>query len=207
MLAPDWSPPDSRLAVDSQSIRLTKVRDYGCHVRLACLVLIRDATATEMPQVGDVRSAAYHAGGFLSADPGYEPHLRGLGADGHGHVLVAVEPGPTGSSGPGERLVGTVMLQFWPHAGRVVTGPGEAEVRALAVLPAAQGAGVGRALVRAAVERAVRTSVRHLVLFTQPEMRTAHRLYEEAGFSRLPERDWSPAAGVMLIGYGLRLRL
>ena len=36
-------------------------------------------------------------------------------------------------------------------------------------------------------------------------MRTAHRLYERAGFVRLPERDWSPVPGVNLLVYGLRL--
>jgi hypothetical protein len=28
---------------------------------------------------------------------------------------------------------------------------------------------------------------------------------DEAGFRRLPERDWSPQPGIMLIAYGLRL--
>jgi hypothetical protein len=36
-------------------------------------------------------------------------------------------------------------------------------------------------------------------------MRTAHHLYEQEGFVRLPERDWSPAPGEPLLVYGLRL--
>jgi hypothetical protein len=36
-------------------------------------------------------------------------------------------------------------------------------------------------------------------------MSAAHRLYEQEGFVRLPERDWSPAAGTTLLVYGLRL--
>jgi hypothetical protein len=33
-------------------------------------------------------------------------------------------------------------------------------------------------------------------------MRAAHHLYAEAGFSRLPDRDWSPEPGAILLAYG-----
>jgi ribosomal protein S18 acetylase RimI-like enzyme len=55
------------------------------------------------------------------------------------------------------------------------------------------------------IERAAGDGVRHLTLLTQPEMVGAQRLYERAGFRRLPSRDWSPAPGVTLLAYGLRL--
>ena len=97
------------------------------------------------------------------------------------------------------------MLQVWPESGQVVQGPGEAEIRALAVRPDAQGAGVGERLLRAAIERAATLGVTHLVLSTEPSMRAAHRLYERAGFARLPERDWSPVPDANLLVYGLRL--
>jgi ribosomal protein S18 acetylase RimI-like enzyme len=162
-------------------------------------MLIRDAQTDELTEVGELRLAAYHADGFLSPDSGYAPHLRDLGADGSGPVLVALDGEPG-------RLVGTVMLQRWPHAGHVVAGPDEAEIRALAVRPGAQRAGVGRALLAAVIDRAARDGVRHLVLCTQPEMKAAHHLYEEAGFARLPDRDWSPEPGTMLLAYGKQLR-
>lgn len=97
------------------------------------------------------------------------------------------------------------MLQSWPHAGEFVTGPGEAEIRALAVTPGGQGQGIGSALLRAVVDRARRAGVRHLVLLTQQDMAAAQHLYRRAGFRRLPERDWSPAPGVLLLAYGLAL--
>jgi ribosomal protein S18 acetylase RimI-like enzyme len=103
------------------------------------------------------------------------------------------------------RVADTVMLQGWPHAGPLVTGPDEAEIRALAVLPRARGLGLGRALLTAVIERAVREQVRHLVLLTQPGMRTAHHLYQEAGFVRLPERDRAPVPDLSLLAYGLPL--
>jgi ribosomal protein S18 acetylase RimI-like enzyme len=103
------------------------------------------------------------------------------------------------------QIIGTVMLQPMQYAGPVVTSPDEAEIRALAVAPDAQGQGTGRALLRAAMGRAARQGVRNLVLSTQPEMHTAHRLYEQTGFHRLPDRDWSPEPGIDLLVYGLLL--
>jgi len=149
-----------------------------------------------MTVVGELRVAAYEAGGFISADSAYVPTLRGLGADGNGHVLVATKA---------QQVVGTIMLQTWPHTGAVVAGSDEAEIRALAVRPDLQGMGIGRTLLRHALERAAELGVRHLVLCTEPAMRVAHRLYEQAGFVRLPERDWSPSPGTRLLVYGLIL--
>jgi ribosomal protein S18 acetylase RimI-like enzyme len=161
-------------------------------------MVIRDAYPDELREIGDIRLAAYRADGFLAPDSGYAPRLRELGADGLGVVLVAVDP----DGGP---PLGTVMLQFWPNAGHVVQGPGEGEIRALAVRPGAQGAGVGRSLMTAVIERASREGIRHLVLCTQPEMKAARHLYEEAGFSRMPGRDWSPEPDEPLLAYGLLL--
>jgi ribosomal protein S18 acetylase RimI-like enzyme len=167
-------------------------------MRLDGVMDIRDAKPDELSEIGAIRVAAYRADGFMSAGSEYEPTLRGLGGDGAGHVLVAAADDGT--------LVGTIMLQTWPDAaGQLVTGPGDAEIRALAVLPEARRAGVGRALLTALMERAQREEVRHLLLFTQPDMVVAHRMYEQAGFVRLPERDWSPHPGTGLLAYGLIL--
>jgi ribosomal protein S18 acetylase RimI-like enzyme len=160
-------------------------------------VLIRDATPAEMTEVARVRVTAYQAGQHLSPNSRYEQRLRELGADGIGDVLVAVDAG-------GE-IAGTVMLQRWPHAGQVVTGPDVAEIRALAVLPRAQGEGLGKALLEAVIERARVRLVRHLVLLTQRDMVAAQHLYAKAGFSRLADRDWSPEPGNLLLAYGLLL--
>jgi ribosomal protein S18 acetylase RimI-like enzyme len=159
-------------------------------------VMVRDALPSEYGEVGRLRVGAYVAGGFMSSSSDYAPTLAALGSAGDGQVLVAVDDG---------RLLGTVMLQAWPHAGRVVHQSDEAEIRALAVAPAGQGRGTGRALLQAVIGRAAQQGVRHLVLCTQPEMAAAHHLYEQAGFARLPERDWSPVEGLTLIAYGLTL--
>jgi ribosomal protein S18 acetylase RimI-like enzyme len=157
--------------------------------------MVRDARPDELDGIGDLRVAAYRADGFLPATSGYAATLRSLGADDQAEVLAAVDGG---------QVVGTVTLQGWP-AGQMARGPGEAEVRALAVAPGARGRGVGAALVAAVIERAAGQGIRQLVLLTLPDMRAAHRLYSQAGFSRLPDRDWSPRPGEVLLAYGLVL--
>jgi ribosomal protein S18 acetylase RimI-like enzyme len=161
-------------------------------------MLIRDAYQDEFPKIGEIRLDAYLVDGFLSPSSGYASRLRELGTDGLGPVLVAVDEVT-------RALTGTVMLQVWPQGGEVVKAPGEGEIRALAVRPDARGAGIGRALLAAVIERAREAGVQHLLLLTQPEMKAAHHLYEEAGFDRLPERDWSPQPDVTLLAYGLVL--
>jgi hypothetical protein len=37
-------------------------------------------------------------------------------------------------------------------------------------------------------------------------MRAAHAIYERLGFTRAPERDWSPLPGVRLLAFTLSLR-
>jgi GNAT superfamily N-acetyltransferase len=82
----------------------------------------------------------------------------------------------------------------------------EAGLRMLAVLPSAQGRGVGAALLDACVDRARRATRSALMLHTTPWMDAAHRLYQRAGFVRFPERDWSPVPEVPLLAYRLSLR-
>ena len=159
-------------------------------------MLVRDAQPGELAEIGELRVAAYLADGFLSSTSGYAPTLRALGMAGEGDILVAVADG---------RIAGTVMLQPAEYAGPVVEKPDEAEIRALAVVPAARGLGTGRALLAAVIARAAQRGVPHLVLCTQIDMRAAQYLYEKAGFRRLAARDWSPAPGVTLLAYGLVL--
>jgi len=164
-------------------------------------VIIRTALPAELPEIGDIRVAAYRADGFLSATSQYAATLHGLGQDGSGDVLVA--------AGEDGQLLGTVMLEYWPSQGGAMHGPGEAEIRALAVSPAARGQGAGNALLTAIIEHAAARGVEHLILATLPAMRTAHRMYEKAGFTRLPERDWAPGDAQTresLMVFGLRLK-
>lgn len=159
-------------------------------------MIIRAALPSELAEIGDLRVAAYRADGFLSAGSEYESTLRDLGSTGDCEILVAVQDG---------QLLGTIMLQRWPDGGELLHGPDEAEIRALAVVPAGRRGGTGRALLHAVIDRAVGSGVRHLILCTRTDMHAAHRLYEQAGFCRLPDRDWWPSPELLLLAYGLTL--
>jgi ribosomal protein S18 acetylase RimI-like enzyme len=155
---------------------------------------VRDARPEEFGSIGELRVAAYKADGFLAEASGYTDTLRVLGMDGTGEILAAVDDG---------RILGTVTLVTWPYGGEVLRSPGEGEVRALAVAAAARGRGIGRALLTAVMRRAAAREIRELLLLTQPDMRAAQHLYAEAGFQRLPHRDYEYAQGHRLLAFGL----
>ena len=53
------------------------------------------------------------------------------------------------------------------------------------------------------MRRAAARDVHELLLLTQPDMRAAQHLYAEAGFQRLPHRDYEYAPGHHLLAFGL----
>jgi ribosomal protein S18 acetylase RimI-like enzyme len=80
--------------------------------------------------------------------------------------------------------------------------PGETSFRMLAVGTAAQGRGVGEALVTACLDTARDAGGAATFIFSGSWMSVAHRLYGRLGFERVPERDWLiEDAGVRLLGF------
>lgn len=77
----------------------------------------------------------------------------------------------------------------------------------LAVDPAHQGAGLGRAVVREIVEHARQLpGIKAISITSATFMERAHRLYESLGFRRVPERDWFvPGEDVLLWVFTLEL--
>ncbi|MQA83974.1 MAG: GNAT family N-acetyltransferase [Streptosporangiales bacterium] len=159
--------------------------------------VVRSARRAEHETVGELTVEAYVADGLLTKDSTYVHELRDAAARArHAELLVAAD---------GERVLGTVT--YCPGGTRYaeLAVSGEADFRMLAVAPRARGRGVGEALVRDCVDRAVRTACPVLRLSTLPTMRAAHRLYERLGFRRTPERDWSPVPSITLLAYALDL--
>ena len=150
------------------------------------------------PTVGELRVTVYRALGLLSAGSGYAEPLRALGFGGGGEVLVAADEA-------GNSVLGTVTLEPFSPASELAKEDTEADIRALAVAPSAQGGGVGRKLLAAVIERAEQRRVRRLRLYTRPEMEAAQHLYATIGFSRTPELDFSRGPGVTLRAYELAL--
>jgi GNAT superfamily N-acetyltransferase len=155
---------------------------------------IRPAAPDELAIVGDLCVAAYTP--FVADDHHYVAVLRDAACRAaEAELLVAAEAGG--------RVLGTVT--FVADGGPLgeIAAPGETEFRMLAVDPAAQGAGVGTALLRRVLEL---SRGRHgVVCSSLPEMRTAHRIYERLGFRRAPDRDWSPVPGVDLLAFAVSL--
>lgn len=99
------------------------------------------------------------------------------------------------------RIVGSVALVLSGEFGEILATEEEAGFRMLSVDRSARGRGVGELLVRACLDRARAAGRTRMVLSTDVRMAAAHRLYERLGFTRLPERDWTPIAGVDLLAY------
>ncbi|WP_395830715.1 GNAT family N-acetyltransferase [Archangium violaceum] len=150
---------------------------------------LRTALPEDYPGVGALLVEVYVGGGFSPAERA--PVLRAvepLAAD--GELIVARD----------ERggLMGTVTFLLSGSRHVELAREHEAELRLLAVAPAARGRGIGEALVTECIRRARDHGCQRLVLSTQPTMAPAQRLYMHAGFVRAPERDWSKAGSPRL---------
>ncbi|MEH0843877.1 GNAT family N-acetyltransferase [Micromonospora sp. CPCC 205711] len=162
--------------------------------------LVRPATPADHAAVARLTVAAYEADGQLKGEHGYAVTLADVATRAeHGEILVAVDE-VTGD------VLGSVTLVRPGSRYAELSGPGEAEFRMLAVDPAAQGRGAGEALARACVDRAAAQGCTAVMICVRDGMAApARRLYERLGFVRAPEKDWSPAPRVELLGLRLQL--
>ncbi len=160
-------------------------------------LVVRRARPDELDTVGDLTADAYVGAGVLPAEAGYLDFLRDAAhRDREAEVWVALD---------GDRVVGTVTYVEPGSALVEVSRDGEAEMRSLAVDPSATGQGIGETLARHVVDRARDRGFGAMVLCSATTMHAAHRLYERLGFTRLPDRDWSPVPEVRLLAYTLPL--
>jgi ribosomal protein S18 acetylase RimI-like enzyme len=156
-------------------------------------IRVRGAQPADYEPVGRLTVAAYRADGQSPPGHPYERTLSDVAARaGVGDLLVAEHP----HSG---EVVGAVLFVLPGTRYAELSGPGEAEFRMLAVDPAAQGRGVGEALVRACLARGTRLGCRAVVICTRDIAAAAQRLYTRLGFERVPDRDWSPVPGINLV--------
>lgn len=159
---------------------------------------IRLARADELEAAGAVVVEAYLAGGFLdNAEAGYAEKLAdtaGRARDAELYVALL-----------DDKVVGCVTYCPVGTPWGEIAGPDEGEFRMLGVAPEARGRGIGLALTQKCLDRSRELGYSGVVLSSLPTMASAHRMYEGLGFRRAPERDWSPAPGVLLWAYELTL--
>jgi ribosomal protein S18 acetylase RimI-like enzyme len=104
-------------------------------------------------------------------------------------------------------LVGGVTYVPGPqHAMAEFTDPGGCGIRMLAVDPAFQGHGVGRALVETCITRAREQHRERIILHSAPTMGLAQAMYVRMGFREAPELDEFIHEGPYTDGEPLHLR-
>ena len=147
-------------------------------------ITIRPVRSEDYDDVRRITRGAYLAAGYFADDS--HPYMAVLSdvehRAQHAEIWVAERDGT---------VVGSVALTFAGQRYTDIAVEGELEFRMLAVDPAVQRAGVGRAMVERIIDHA-RTlpGIEAVSLTSGSDMVRAHRLYESMGFVRVPERDW-----------------
>jgi GNAT superfamily N-acetyltransferase len=165
-------------------------------------VEIRSVRPDEHERLGEITVAAYRAINPSHAEADldeYEAELRDVAGRAAGaDVLVAVD-------GDGALLGGVTYVGDRSSPSAEFDEPDAAGIRMLAVAPAAQGRGVGEALTRACIDRAVAAGRAQMILHSTDWMTTAHRIYERLGFRRDPSLDQHVDGEFWLRAFRLRL--
>jgi ribosomal protein S18 acetylase RimI-like enzyme len=151
-------------------------------------------SADDLEGFGRLVVRAYDAVPGHPAEPAYDNELADVASRVRDAVVIGALDGvsPLGCvtyvPGPGNRYAEQLRDD-------------EASFRMLAVSPAAQGRGIGAALVQACLDRARSEGRSAVFVYTGPWMTTAHGLYRRLGFVPVPERDWDLPGLFTLLGY------
>ena len=160
---------------------------------------VRLARADEYETLGELIVDAYVVAEALDPDGEYQSSLRRVAdrAASGARVLVAERDGS---------VVGTACVTPYGTEWSEVARPDESEFRMLAVAPKAMGGGPGgvaETLVAACLAEARADGAQTVAISVVDHNTRAHRLYRRLGFTRAPDRDWTPVPGVRLEVYTL----
>jgi GNAT superfamily N-acetyltransferase len=162
-------------------------------------LMFRLARPSDYPEVRRITREAYVHAGHFTVDHPYMSLLDNVEHRAeHAEVWVAQAAGG---------VVAAVTLTFAGQPYSEVAIETELEFRMLAVDPAVQGGGVGRAIVRKVIEHAQSLpAIRAISITSATFMERAHVVYESLGFQRVPDRDWYvPGEDVLLWVFRLEL--
>lgn len=155
-------------------------------------MVFRRATRADYSEVRRITREAYLHAGHFTPDHPYMHVLENVEHRAeHAGVWVAETSGA---------VVAAVTLTFAGHPYSEIAVENELEFRMLAVDPAVQGNGVGRAVVRQVIKHAESLpGITAISITSATFMQRAHTLYESLGFQRAPGRDWHvPGEDVLL---------
>lgn len=138
-------------------------------------------TAVADAELEGLLKVAYVGGGFVDQAVG-DTAFRAPTVRSRGDLLVARDSGGD--------LVGCVIVVLYGSPACRFAVAGEAELHLLCVSAAHRSRGIGEALVEAAMAAASAGGARRMILWTQPSMTAAQRLYARIGFERVPELDF-----------------
>ena len=149
---------------------------------------IRVITANPEGDSSDIESLlreVYVDGGFTESGAA-DSMFAATAVFDRGHVLLARDFET-------QKLAGMVVVVPATSIARRFAASGEVEMHLLAVAPAFRRMGVGELLVQSALESARADGAGKMILWTQPSMTEAHRLYQRHRFERTPGRDFEKA--------------
>ena len=136
-------------------------------------LLIRDAPDADLPGILRVlRDSGIDGGQSFTLDEA-RAHLARIHGRGNLRLLAAVSGG---------EVVGTYSLAIMEKLGKRGTPAGVVED--VAVAPARQGQGIGRAMMAHAIEECRKAGCYKLALSSNLKREGAHRFYESLGFKR-----------------------
>lgn len=159
----------------------------------------RRAAPPDFLEVRRITRDAYLRAGHFTADHPYMSVLEDVEHRAeHAQVWVAEAAG---------KVVAAVTLTFAGQPYSEIARDGELEFRMLAVDPAYQGSGVGRAVALEIAKHARQLpGIEAISITSATFMERAHALYRSLGFRRAPERDWYvPGEDVLLWVFRLEL--
>ncbi len=146
-------------------------------------ITVRQATEADFDDIRRITRDAYVSAGYMEADNPYIKELENVEDRAANALLWVAELDG--------KVAASTAITFAGQPYTDIAIEGELEFRMLAVDPALQRGGVGRALVTAVVEYARSLEGIHAVSLTSMiPMTKAHALYRSMGFERVPERDW-----------------
>lgn len=163
---------------------------------------IRDAHPNELDEVSGVIKNAYQQYRKVMPAAEWKMYLHNImdvrSRLAEAQLIVAEVDG---------RVAGTATLYIdGGHAQEAGWPQGWAGVRILAVHTAYRGRGIGRKLMDECVRRCRERGISTIGLHTTEAMDIARRMYERMGFVRVPEFDFHPAPGIVVMAYRLDLK-